>query len=118
MARYRRRPSAVRSSLQDSRYLTLGAALGATTKRAIRRLGEYNQISIAMAAPSTSTSQASAECEGLSPSPNPGGIIDPWEDDDDDIEYQPASEQSEDTSRTGDEEDAGSEYMGEHDRQQ
>jgi hypothetical protein len=51
--------------------------------------------------------------EGLSPSPQPFGLADIWEDDDDDdIEYQPASEQSEDRSQDDTEGDGESDYMG------
>ena len=62
-------------------------------------------------APSTTNAPATQDDrEGLSPSPQPFGLADIWEDDDDDMEYEPASEQSEQTDET--DEDGASFYMG------
>lgn len=65
-----------------------------------------------MAPPTTTAPAARDDREGLSPSPQPFGLAAIWDDDDDDIEYQPASEQSEDTSQDDTEEDGESDYMG------
>ena len=61
-------------------------------------------------APPTATAQD--DREGLSPPPQPFSLADIWDDDDDDIEYEPASEQSEDTSQDDTEGDGDSEFMG------
>ena len=61
-------------------------------------------------APPTTTAQD--DREGLSPSPQPFGLADIWDDDDDDIEYEPASEQSEDISQDDTEGDDESDFTG------
>jgi hypothetical protein len=61
-------------------------------------------------APRTTTTRD--DREGLSPSPVPFGLVDIWDDDDDDIEFEPASEQSEDMSQGDTGEDGDSDYMG------
>ncbi len=63
-----------------------------------------------MAPSTTNESAARDDREGLSPSPQPFGLADIWDDDDDDMEYEPASEQSEHTEET--DEDSESFYMG------
>ena len=65
-----------------------------------------------MAPPTTAASAAQDGREGLSPSPQPYGLVDIWDDDDADIEFEPASEQSESISRDDTEGDNESEYMG------
>jgi hypothetical protein len=65
-----------------------------------------------MAPPTTAASAAQDDREGLSPSPQPYGLVDIWDDDDDDIEFEPASEQSEPISQDDTEVDNESEYMG------
>ena len=64
-------------------------------------------------APRTTTAPAGRDDrEGLSPSPQPFGLADIWDDDDDDLEFEPASEQSEDISQDDTEGDGESDYMG------
>ena len=63
-----------------------------------------------MAPPTATTSAAQDDREGLSPSPQPFGLADIWEDDDDDMEYEPASEEGISQSET--DEDGESFYMG------
>lgn len=60
-----------------------------------------------MAARTTTTRD---DREGLSPSPLPFGLTDIW--DDDDMEFEPAFEQSEDMSQDDTGEDGESDYMG------
>lgn len=50
--------------------------------------------------------------EGLSPPALPFALAAIWDDDDDDIEFEPASEQSEDMSQGDTGEDGESDYMG------
>lgn len=63
-----------------------------------------------MAPPTTTTSVAQGAREGLSPSPQPFGLAEIWEDDDDDMEYEPASEEGISQSETDG--DGESFYMG------
>jgi len=49
-----------------------------------------------MSHPASGASPSQDPHEGPSPSPQPFAVADIWEVDDDDMEYQPASEQSED----------------------
>jgi hypothetical protein len=65
-----------------------------------------------MAPPTTSAPAARDDREGLSPSRQRFGLAEIWDDDDDDIEYQPASEQSEDRSQDDTEGEGNSEYQG------
>ena len=61
-------------------------------------------------APRTTTTQD--DREGLSPPPRAFSLADIWGDDDDDIEFEPTSEQSEDISQDDTGEDGESGYMG------
>jgi hypothetical protein len=65
-----------------------------------------------MAPPTTTAPAARDDREGLSPSPRPFGLADLWDDDDNDVEYEPASEQSEDFSQDDSEGDGESDYVG------
>jgi hypothetical protein len=65
-----------------------------------------------MAPPTTTVQAARDDREGLGPSLQPLDLADIWDDDDDDIEYQPASEQSEDFSQDDTEGEGDSEYLG------
>jgi hypothetical protein len=61
-------------------------------------------------APRTTTTRD--DRESLSPPALPFGLTDIWDDDDDDMEFEPAFEQSEDMSQDDTGEDGESEYMG------
>jgi hypothetical protein len=58
------------------------------------------------------TTTARDDREGLSPPSLPFGLTDIWDDDDDDMEFEPTFEQSEDMSQDDTGEDGESEYMG------
>jgi hypothetical protein len=77
------------------------------TRSSAIHTAEYN----IMAPPPPPAPAARDDREGLSPSPQPFGLADAWEDDGDDIEYQPGSEQSEDRSQDDTEGDGESDYM-------
>ena len=61
-------------------------------------------------APRTTTTRN--DREGLSLPALPSSLTDFWDDDDDDMEFEPAFEPSEDMSQDDTEEDGESEYMG------